>query len=102
MSNKVIFTSASDTDGDKITTTTLRLETTESSDGVPRSLLTADSRIIVTIKVPRKTLQVVFTPNRKDKNGFYSTAATNAWPRALRKPKLGKSVSYEVVGVTYV
>ena len=96
------FTSASERDNKKVTSRIKPLEESPYSDGVPSNLLSETSRILITIKVSRKTLEIVLIPNRKDKNGLFTTAATNAWPRELRQPKTGKSVSYEVVGVMYV
>jgi hypothetical protein len=99
--SKIKFTCASAKDNGKVTVTTNQLENNQFSDGVPALLLIRESRIIATISYGRRTYEVLFAPNRFP-NGVAVTAATNAWPKALRTPKVGKPVFYNVVGVTYV
>jgi hypothetical protein len=95
------FTSSSKDDNGKITLRLTQFDDNCIGDDVPRSLLRDDSIIIVTIQLKRKTVDVLFRPNRFNKNFEAVTAATNAWPKALRSPKVGKHVIYNVVGVMY-
>jgi|SRR5581483_1731679 len=97
------FTSASQKDNGKVT---FALSQTYDNpcvdDCVPRSLLTRESIVVVTIKANRKRYNVLFEPNRFNDKDEATTAATNAWPRGLKLPRVGKPVTYEVVGVSYV
>jgi hypothetical protein len=101
---KAKFTSASRGDNGKVTVQLAQFDDARDRPvGIGRCLLTRDSRLLISIKVGRKIVEVVFAPNRF-KQGLYhleaTTAATNGWP--LQKPKVGKPVTYEVVGVMYV
>jgi hypothetical protein len=96
---KVKFTCASKKNKGKVTLTLGQLK--EVGDGVPFGYLFLRSLMIVTIQLKRKAVKVVFQPNRF--SGYVAlTAATNAWPKALRSPKVGKPVFYTVTGVRYV
>lgn len=99
------FTSASANDKEKVTVTLRQFDDCVESDCVPRSCLIIGRQLIISIKVKRKTIDVVFAVNRTAK-GLYEdvgvTAATLSWPRQLRLPKVGKPVIYNVVGVRYV
>lgn len=105
MTAETKFTSASKKDGNKVTLNLNQLNNNPHGECLPRGELIRDSKIIVTVKFNRKTLNIVFQPNRFNNDTYGTlavTAATNAWPRELRLPKVGKPVVYEVVGVNYV
>ena len=95
------FTSASKKDRKKVTIRLAQFDDQVENDGVPRSLLTKDSVILVTIKGHRKQHLVAFTPNRFN-DGEAVSATTNSWPRELPLPKTGKAVALQVLGVSYV
>ena len=98
---KTKFSCASKKDNRKVTLQLAQLDNNPyDTDGVPRILLHRDSHIIVTIQLKRKTVEITFKPNRFNDIGEATTAATNAW--CLRFPKVGKSVTYNVIGVMYV
>jgi len=99
--SSIKFTSASKKDKNKVTVTVNQLENIAESDGVPSTFLTKNSRIVVTIRHGRKNYEILFVPNRFN-DGCATTAATDVWPRDLTLPRVGKSVSYNVRGVTYV
>ena len=98
------FVCASENDNGKVTLQLAQLDDNMyDTDGVPRSLLHRESRLIVTIKLERKRVEITFKVNRFNKDGVATTAATNAWPHELLgSPRIGRGVVHEVVGVMYV